>query len=448
MTSLSFSLAPDALVKLHNTLICLSKFSDSVTIEAEQNLLRLSTLNSTRTAYSAFGLEADKFFQSYAFSRRIEDETARADPLDRFCCQIYLKALLSVFKGRANEKDKDTAVELCEVELYEDEEQTACRLAVRMICGLGVIKSYKLTYEPISAQHAVFDRSRATNQWAIEPKFLKEIIDHFSLSAEQLDISVDAGKAVFTSFTTKITDGKEVLKQPVHTSVAIAKQDFDEFLAEENLHVAINLKDFKSVVSHADSLDATITARYTRPCRPLQLAYEIEGLRCEFTLMTRGEADGEQTSSSSRSNAPQLSARQTPVPIPVRQVHSKNTNDNAPPVRTQASSRSIRPLTGNSTLNTQRSSSAPKPPAASVDLDSLFVPVDDDRQWDEPNYEAQDEDVLGWDATGDQEPLGRGLRDTEPASASHQNQTEPSQEGMGIPPTQRMSQVRGLGLFD
>lgn len=73
----------------------------------------------------------------------------------------------------------------------------------------GVIKSYKLTYEPATVQHAVFDRTRTINQWAIEAKFLRGIVDHFSPSAEQLDIYSDGnGKAIFTSFTTKITDGK------------------------------------------------------------------------------------------------------------------------------------------------------------------------------------------------------------------------------------------------
>jgi cell cycle checkpoint control protein RAD9A len=72
----------------------------------------------------------------------------------------------------------------------------------------GVIRTYKLTYEPTTTQHAIFDRSSATNKWSIEPRFLKEITDHFSPSAEQLDIYSDGGKAIFTSFTTKITDGQ------------------------------------------------------------------------------------------------------------------------------------------------------------------------------------------------------------------------------------------------
>lgn len=76
------------------------------------------------------------------------------------------------------------------------------------LSSLGVIKSYKLTYEPAAIQHAVFDRSKTTNQWTADPRFLKQIIDHFSMSAEQLDICAEAGKASFTSFTTKITEGK------------------------------------------------------------------------------------------------------------------------------------------------------------------------------------------------------------------------------------------------
>jgi cell cycle checkpoint control protein RAD9A len=79
----------------------------------------------------------------------------------------------------------------------------------------GVIKSYKLTYEPAAIQHAVFDKSKATSMWTADPKFLKQLIDHFSLSAEQLDMYSDSGRAVFTSFTTKIMEGKGM-----HTSIS------------------------------------------------------------------------------------------------------------------------------------------------------------------------------------------------------------------------------------
>lgn len=44
MTSLTLSLGPPALVKLHDALICLAKFSDTVAIEAEPNIVSYSVL--------------------------------------------------------------------------------------------------------------------------------------------------------------------------------------------------------------------------------------------------------------------------------------------------------------------------------------------------------------------------------------------------------------------
>lgn len=287
-----------------------------------------------------------------------------------------------------------------------------------------MIKSYKLTYEPAGIQHAVFDKSKATSMWTADPRFLKQLIEHFSLSAEQLDMYSDSGRAVFTSFTTKITEGKgmsssppsslkviatntptEVLKHPVHTSVAADKRDFQEYLVEENMHVAINLKDFKAVVAHAETANATVTARYTRPCKPLQLEYRFQGVNAEFTVMTRGQADNEEVPRSTRTTLP----RQTPAPVPISATRPRDTRPSVtpstqmppPPPR----SRSIRPLNGSSTQeNLSQKASADRLAASglSMEFDSLFVPADDDRQWDEMNEEEEPQDILGWDASGTQ----------------------------------------------
>ncbi|KAL4917314.1 Rad9-domain-containing protein [Aspergillus aurantiobrunneus] len=441
MTALSFSLLPESLSRLHDALVCLAKYSDTVGIEGEHDLLRLSALNSSKTAYSAFVFEAESFFERYGFG--LGGDTGAG----KFSCQVYLKALLSVFVGRTNRRDKDTAVERCEFEVQDDPDETECRLVIRMICGLGVIKTYKLTYETTAFQHAVFDPSQATNEWSIEPVFLKEITTHFSPSAEQLDIYSENTKVIFTSFTTKITNGKDTLRQPVHTSVAIDKKDFEHYLADDGVHVAIDLKDFKAVISHAETARVVITARYTRPCRPLQLAYESLGVGTEFTLMTTGEARPEDLPSSSRP-VPQLSARQTPAPVQTNQARNAvNTRQMAPP-----RSRPIRPLTGTSSRDAETSTQATTQPAPSIKFDSLFVPADDDRQWDvAEDEEAEAEDVLGWDASaepGNPASMRTLLRDTEPGLRDRNQMDLSHQDETGIPPTQRMSQLQGLGLFD
>ncbi|KAJ5143816.1 Rad9/Ddc1 [Penicillium bovifimosum] len=449
MTSLSLSLSPPALVQLHDALICLSKFSETVSIEAEPDLLRLSALNSTKTGFASFAFEKEVYFQSYSFEAGGD---GRGVSMDRFFCQIYIKAsvaLLSIFRGRID-RNKDTAVERCDMELHEDLQQTECRLTVKMICGLGVIKSYKLTYEPAAVQHAVFDKSKATSMWAADPRFLKQVVEHFSPSAEQLDMYSDSGKAVFTSFTTKITEGKEVLKHPVHTSVAADKRDFQEYWVEENMHVAINLKDFKAVVAHAETANATVTARYTRPCKPLQLAYSFEGITAEFTVMTRGQADGEDVPTSSRATIP----RQTPAPVATSVARPRPSATVSmemlppPPPR----SRSIRPLNGSSTqenLSQRASTNQPLASGLSMEFDALFVPADDDREWDEMNEEEEPQDILGWDASGTQDAFGASIRDAEPTLARQDaSRSDEQDDEMGLPPTQRLSQVRRYGLFD
>lgn len=186
----------------------------------------------------------------------------------------------------------------------------------------------------------------------------------------------------------------EILKQPVHTSVAIETKDFEEFLVQKNVHVAINVKDFKAAVVHADSMKASITARYTRACRPLQLAHESDGVACEYTLMTRGDAGDEEDESDDSQAVSQLSAR--PAARNESGNASASTRNQMPPPPPRHSIPPPAPRTAQlSPPKVEASGTRP----TYVDMDnSLFVPVDDDRQWDELNLDDENaEDSLRWD---------------------------------------------------
>lgn len=186
--------------------------------------------------------------------------------------------------------------------------------------------------------------------------------------------------------------------------MAIDTRDFNDFAVEEKLHVAISVKDFKAIILHADSLKTKITARYTRPCRPLQLSYAGEGMDCEFTLMTRGDDDepDAETRASRENTIRELSARASPRPQPQTQTATQNqTADNEEPRRVQPSrSQSALP----DTIMQEARADTPEPPPAPAEDDDLFVPADDDQQWDEAQYGDADEedDVLRWDANIDQ----------------------------------------------
>ncbi|KAI2020191.1 hypothetical protein LOZ45_005213 [Ophidiomyces ophidiicola] len=409
MASVSFTLAPEAILQFHDILVCLAKFNDAVSIEAEHDFLRFSTLNATKSGYASFRFDATSFFNEYSFdgSRRGSAMTSNARRADQ------PQALLSVFKGRSLDfKDKDTAVERCEVQIFDEPDETECRAVIRMICKHGVVKTSKLTYESVEVKHAVFDKSKTKNKWAINSKFLREIVEYF-----------------------------EILKKPVHTSVSINIRDFEECAVEERLHVATSVKDFKAIIIHADTLKTLITARYTKPCRPLQLSYQSGGVTCEFTLMTRGEAGD--ADAASNADTRELSAMPYSKPPQTASVNDE-TNVTAAEIDAPENEVVPRPFHGAAIQDTPQEL---PPIGASFDRDSLFVPLDDDRQWDEPQYEEEQEDILGWDANLDQGSMQARLVETRqdhPARTIKGEKRDGEFEPPAIPPTQRISQIRGL----
>lgn len=187
--------------------------------------------------------------------------------------------------------------------------------------------------------------------------------------------------------------------------MAIETRDFVHFSVEEGLHVAISLRDFRAVILHADTLKVPITARYTRPCRPLQFSYGIPEMTCEITLMTRGEGIDETESVPSQSNG----AREVPA-RPAQQVVVSAGGDGVSreqqqPMQVHAQVQpepqiSMLPPASHGQGTKQITSLAPVAP---IDHESLFVAADDDRQWDEPHYEEEErEDMLRWDSNLDQ----------------------------------------------
>ncbi|KAL8715081.1 MAG: hypothetical protein Q9220_001038 [cf. Caloplaca sp. 1 TL-2023] len=417
MHALSFSLDLEGAARIHDVVQCLAKFSDTVSLEAWSTHLTLTTLNSSKSAYVSFTLDANVFFSRYDYSvNRISSTLPDGD--SRFTCQVYNKALLSVFKGRLGDsRDKDTAIERCDVLVQEQPDQTECRIVIKMICRHGVTKTYKLTYESIEIKHALFNRDTAQNRWRIGANVLRTFLEYFATNTEQLDIYAEDGRATFTSYTEKIMHGKEILKHPLETSIALDTLDFEEFTIEAKVHIAINVKDFKAIVLHAETLKTSIQAFYSFPTRPIQLTYGGVGMQCEFTLMTVGDY---------------RNSSLIPTPVSVRNSSALSTNirpsrqNSVQPAQegshrvdegqgkgtmlppSQPASRSLtggpelQPVPGDfrqESLSQRPSRPSPPPPKASLDPESLFLPAaEDDRQWDETNYEDE-EDTLGWDAS-------------------------------------------------
>ena len=188
--------------------------------------------------------------------------------------------------------------------------------------------------------------------------------------------------------------GAEILKQPLHTSIAIDVLDFDEFTAEDMVHIGISVKDFKAIVMHAETLKTSVTALYSHPTLPMRLAYREHGMECEFTLMTIGDYRSDSVVST-----PAIVQKASSVP-----KTRPNTNPSSAPDRPQAPADAMLPPAQPASrsftreLPSQRPPRpSPPPPKATLDPESLFLSQEEDeRKWGEKPFE-QEEDVLGWD---------------------------------------------------
>lgn len=387
-------------------------------------------------------LNGKQFFTHY------ECVPSHGGPDGRFTCSMYTKALLSVFKGRLYDPlGRDGAIDHCEVTVQERENEAQCRFIVKMVCNQGVIKTYKLTYEAVDVMHALFDRTVAKNRWSMHSSAIKEYIEYFGTKTEMLDIFAgEDGRCVFKSFTEKVSNGKEILKHPLVTAVAVNTSDFDEFTVQAGLHIIISVKDFKAIVIHADALKTSLKAYYSHPTRPLQFSYGCDGLLCEFTLMTSGDYAGApptptpapQTANSRRtSRAPSTSTEHT-------ETHTMR-SDMPPP--TEPASRRNRTGRLRNPGSRQNSTMSQVQPAQ-TDSESLFIPDDDDvrRQEEEESAWApvdyDKEETLGWDASANHDAsVFPTFRDSGSGSGSTNNAADNNEI---FEPTQRVSQVKGL----
>lgn len=442
MAVLTFTLTPEALGRLHDALVCLGKFSETVSIEATQSRLILTTLNSTKSAYASFTLVGNKFFSKYQYTPVRSGRQTQ----EKFSCKIYNKALLAVFKGRIGgdaSKEKDTAIEKCDVSIEDGDGATKSRFIVRILCRHGVLKIYRLNFEAVPPLHALFSRDAACNSWSISSKTMREFAEHFGPGTEQLDIFSTESRVSLTSFTEKITSGNAVLKQPLRTTIAVETSEFVEFSVEEQLHIITSVKDFKSIIAHAGITNTNIRALYSNPSSPMQLTYSEDGMQCEFILMTTGEARAISTIPATNG----VRASKGPA---VRQALEATSSLK----RTRFGSEMAAPVDPEQNLireNTRRKISrpSPPPPQPSIQSQALFMPAnDDDRRWDPVDYEYEDNEMLLWDANVDESSASdpsRRLQETQNKSNPKDSEV-PSEKYITVPtqrvaPTQRLSQV-------
>ena len=189
----------------------------------------------------------------------------------------------------------------------------------------------------------------------------------------------------------------EILKQPLHTTIAIDSQDFGDFKVEEKLHIVVSVKDFKSIIAHAGITNTIVKALYSHPSSPMQITYSDDNVVTEFILMTVGESRA-----ASATPGPNASRASSKRPAPRKPLEATPNSK-----RIAGSSMPPPPVSATASMNQEAARArptrpSPPPPQPSIQAEALFFPeLDEDQRWDPVNYEEEEDEGLLWDARGD-----------------------------------------------
>ncbi|KAK4165370.1 DNA repair protein rad9 [Cladorrhinum sp. PSN259] len=453
MVVLNFTLSEDGVAVLHDALACMFKFSDDVCLEARKDRLTFSTLNISKSAYVCFTFAANRFFSRYSFEGSPQYR-------ERFSCQLYIKSLLAIFRGRGGASDasrENASIERCDVAI-DDGVGKKSRLVARISFRNGITASHSLPYEVKAPTHAKFNQDEAGNSWAISSKTLRQLMDHFGPGIELLDINTDEENRVvnFTCFTEKVqkrgaANNEAVLKKPLHTNIAVEMDEFDDVNVEDKMHIIISVKDFRAILQHAQITSGDLATAYSNPGRPMKLTYGADGVLCEFILMTVGEKDA----TNQRHKTPKANtAKGTSRPELDSTSHRASSAQQAQPAPSVEKPSHKIPSVSRPPAFDMRP--PPPPPPAAPRSPGLFISQDggdvddDDQQWEPVNLDEEEEEEnarLEWHSNSEPDPLAPRVSSYLRKPTQQSEGTPPDRLMSGLEPTQRLSDVRRFGLF-
>lgn len=272
----------------------LSRIGDELYLEPLEDGLSLRTVNSSRSAYACY-LFAPLFFQLY------QAATPGQDPLR---CKILMKSFLSVFRSLVM---LEKTVEKCCISLNG----RSSRLVVQLHCKYGVRKTHNLSFQDCESLQAVFDPASCPYLLRAPAKLLGEAVLPFPPALAEVTLGIGHGRRVILrSYQEEEADS--TIKAMV-TEMSIGQEDFQQLQAEEGVAITFCLKEFRGLLSFAESANLSLSIHFDAPGRPAIFAIKDSLLDGHFVLATLSEPTP---------NSQDLHFPEPCQPAPQRQAHS------------------------------------------------------------------------------------------------------------------------------
>ncbi|XP_037693936.1 cell cycle checkpoint control protein RAD9A [Choloepus didactylus] len=273
----------------------LSRLGDELYLEPLEDGLSLRTVNSSRSAYACF-LFAPLFFQQYQ---------AAAPGQEPLRCKVLMKSFLSVFRSLVV---LEKTVEKCCISLND----RSSRLVVQLHCKYGVRKTHNLSFQDCESLQAVFDPALCPHVLRAPARVLGEAVLPFPLALAEVTLGVGGGRRV--SLRSYHEEADSTVKAMV-TEVSIGEEEFQQLQAQEGAAITFCLKEFRGLLSFAESANLSLCIHFDGPGRPAIFTIEDSLLDGHFVLATLSEADVHSQALGSptlRQPVPQLQADSTP----------------------------------------------------------------------------------------------------------------------------------------
>ncbi|XP_040826696.1 cell cycle checkpoint control protein RAD9A isoform X1 [Ochotona curzoniae] len=267
----------------------LSRIGDELYLEPLEDGLSLRTVNSSRSAYACF-LFAPLFFQQYQ---------AAAPGQGLLRCKILMKSFLSVFRSLAA---LEKTVERCCITLNG----LSSRLVVQLHCRFGVRKTHNLSFQDCESLQAVFDPASCPYKLCAPARVLGEAVLPFPQALSEVTLGIAQGRRVVLRSYQEEDEADSNTKTMV-TEMSLGEADFQELQAQEGVAVTFCLKEFRGLLSFAESANLPLSVHFDAPGRPAIFTVEDSTLDGHFVLATLSEAEAEL-----EPHRPPLQAHSTP----------------------------------------------------------------------------------------------------------------------------------------
>ncbi|XP_017651045.1 cell cycle checkpoint control protein RAD9A isoform X3 [Nannospalax galili] len=214
-------------------------------------------------------------------------------------CKILMKSFLSVFRSLAM---LEKSVEKCCISLNSNNS----RLVIQLHCKYGVKKTHNLSFQDSEFLQAVFNPALCPHLLCAPARVLGEAILPFPPALTEVTLGIGHGRRIILrSYQEEETDSTS---KAMVTEMSLGEEDFQQLRAPEGVAITFCLKEFRGLLSFAESANLPLTIHFDAPGRPAIFTIEDSLLEGHFVLATLMELDAR--------------SQDLHQPVPQKQAHS------------------------------------------------------------------------------------------------------------------------------